>query len=51
LFHRRRTTPSANVRVGGREVPFNKETTRWLGVWLDSQLTLKDHHQIMIGMP
>jgi len=22
----------------------NKEATRWLGVWLDSQLTLKDHH-------
>jgi len=34
----------AKVRVGDNEVPFNKEATRWLGVWLDSQLTLKEHH-------
>jgi len=34
----------ATVKVGGNEVPFNKEATRWLGVWLDSQLTLKEHH-------
>ena len=27
-------------------VPFNKEVTWWLGVWLDSQLTLKDNHAI-----
>ena len=25
-------------------VPFNKMATRWLGVWLDSQLMLRDHH-------
>jgi len=29
-------------------VPFNKEATRWLGVWLGSQLTLKDHHAIRL---
>jgi len=35
---------SAKVKVGDKEIPFNKEATRWLGVWLDSQLTLKEHH-------
>ena len=30
--------------VGGNSVLFNKETTRWLEVWLDSQLTLREHH-------
>ena len=34
----------AKVKVGNTEVPFNKEVTWWLGVWLDSQLTLKEHH-------
>ena len=34
----------AKVRVGDGEVPFNREATRWLGVWLDSHLTLKEHH-------
>jgi len=32
------------IRVGDKEVPFNNEVTRWLGVWLDSQLTLNEHH-------
>jgi ribonuclease HI len=32
------------VKVGDEEIPFNKEATRWLGVWLDSQLTLREHH-------
>jgi len=31
------------IRVGNYEVPYNKEATRWLGVWLDSMLTLNDH--------
>jgi len=34
----------AKVRVGAKEVRFNQAATRWLGVWLDSQLTLKEHH-------
>jgi len=34
------------VNVGSKAVPFSKETTRWLGVWLDSQLTLKGHHAV-----
>jgi len=40
LFHKKRST----VAVGDRDIPFNKEATRWLGVLLDSQLTLKEHH-------
>ena len=36
--------PMATVAVGTSNVPFNKTATRWLGVWLDSQLTLRDHH-------
>ncbi len=26
------------IKVGTENIPFNKEATRWLGVWLDSQL-------------
>ena len=32
--------------MGPNTVPFNKEATRWLGIWLDSQLALKEHHDI-----
>jgi len=31
------------IRVRNYEVQYNKEATRWLGVWLDSMLTLNDH--------
>jgi len=34
---------NARVRVGNHEVPYNKEATRWLGVWLDGMLTLNDY--------
>jgi len=51
LFSRRRkrstpATPPRGILVDGRTVQFNKQATRWLGVWLDSQLTLKDHHDV-----
>ncbi|OJJ79573.1 uncharacterized protein ASPGLDRAFT_944566 [Aspergillus glaucus CBS 516.65] len=35
----------ARVEVDGHHVPFNPEATRWLGIWLDSGLNLKAHHQ------
>ena len=35
----------ARVEVGGHQVPFNSEATRWLGIWLDSGLNLKVHYQ------
>jgi len=38
------TKVKTKVKVGDNEVLFNKEVTRWLEVWLDSQLTLKEHH-------
>jgi len=41
---RKAAEAKATVKVGGNEAPFNKEATWWLGVWLDSQLTLKEHH-------
>jgi len=46
VFRGEKTTPTATAKVGANSVPFNKEATRWLGIWLDSQLTLKDHHAI-----
>jgi len=45
---KKRGTPTATVRVGMNDIPFNTEATRWLGVWLDSQLTLKEHHAIRL---
>jgi hypothetical protein len=33
----------AKIWVGNHEVQYNKEATRWLGVWLDDMRTLKDH--------
>ena len=46
MFWRKKkgTEAKAKVRVGDNEVPFNKEVTRWLGIWLDSRLTLGTHH-------
>ena len=44
LEAKERAEVKAKVNVGDNEIPFNKEATRWLGVWLDSQLTLKEHH-------
>jgi len=40
--------PAAAVKVGANTLPFSKEATRWLGAWLDSQLTLNDHHTIRL---
>ena len=37
--HLRETT----VLVGGKRIEFNKEATRWLGIWLDSQLKFTAH--------
>ena len=48
IFRRRKKTPTATVKVGANTVPFKKEATRWLGIWQDSQLTLKDHHAIWL---
>ena len=31
------------VLVGGEKIKFNKNATRWLGIWLDSQLKFTAH--------
>jgi hypothetical protein len=53
LFSRRRNIKEpqmkAKIRVGSHEVRYNKEATRWLGVWLDDMLTLKDHTKITMA--
>jgi len=40
--HRSKLT--AKIGVGDGCVWFNKESTRWLGVWMDAPLTFKEHH-------
>ena len=37
--------PARKIQVGNHQVAYNKEATRWLGVYLDSSLTLKEHHR------
>ena len=41
---RKGTQTEAQVKVGDKEIPFNRAATWWLGVCLDLQLTLKEHH-------
>jgi len=47
LFTRRRKNKepkmNAPARVGRHEVSYNKEATRWFGVWLDDRPTLNEH--------
>jgi hypothetical protein len=35
---------TAKITVGDGFVKFYKEATRWLGVWMDANLTFKEHH-------
>jgi len=35
---------TAKIPVGNGSIWFNKQATRWLGVWRDAHLTLKEHH-------
>jgi len=49
LFSTERRVPTATVETAGREIPFNKEATRWLGIWLDVHLTLRDHLRAMLN--
>jgi len=44
FLSKRRRSPSESVQVGDHSVPFNKHATRRLGVWIDSKMTLKEHH-------
>ena len=35
----------ARIRLENQRIRYNKEATRWLGVWLDSGLSFKTHYQ------
>jgi len=48
FLSKRRRKPTETVRVGDNEIPFNKQATRWLGVWIDSKMTLKEHHSARV---
>jgi len=41
---KRRKKPTESVRVGDYEVQSNQHAMRWLGIWIDSKMTLKEHH-------
>jgi len=46
LFRKgRKEMPARKIWVGNHQVAYNKEATRWLGVYLDCSLTLKEHHR------
>jgi hypothetical protein len=34
----------AKIRVGDGFTCFNTQVTCWLGIWMDTYLTLKEHH-------
>ena len=48
LFGKKKGALTATIRVGMINFPCNTEAIRWLGVWLDSQLRLKEHHTIRL---
>lgn len=48
FLHKKRTAPVAAIKVGGGGVPCGGGATRWTGLWLDSQFTLKEHHAIRL---
>ena len=48
LLTQRKGKGDCGIRVGDRVFPFNKQATRWLGVWRDPKLTLKEHRNVRI---
>lgn len=55
VFSRRRKTlqaiKDAAVRAGGQTFTIKQETTKWLGFWLDSNLSFKAHFENRIRAP
>ena len=51
LFSRKRKHRRCQrgIRVGNQTVHFAPDSTRWLGIWLDSALTLPENQQRRIG--
>ena len=49
IFSRRKDRPdrgAARIRIGTEKIGFNMNATRWLGVWMDSKINLREHHNI-----
>lgn len=44
----RRNIRRYNLEFQGQTIPFNREATRWLGIWLDTGLELKEHYKIRL---
>ena len=44
--HRKHLRPklTAKISVGSGTIRFNTQVTRWVGVWMDAQLTFKEQH-------
>jgi hypothetical protein len=44
--HKKHLWPNltSKIRVGDSFVRFNRQATPWLHVWMDTHLTLKEHH-------
>ena len=39
----RRNLANYNIKIQNHNIKFNREVTRWLGIWLDAGLSLKEH--------
>jgi hypothetical protein len=35
---------TAKIKVANCLIRFNKQATRWLGVWIEADMTFKKHH-------
>jgi hypothetical protein len=44
----RQNLANYNIKIQSYNIKFNKEATRWLGIWLDAGLSLKEHRQIRL---
>jgi ribonuclease HI len=44
----RQSLSRAKITLDGSAISYNQDATRWLGIWLDSGLTLKSHYQIRL---
>ena len=44
----RRNIRRYKLEIQGQTIPFNQEATRWLGIWLDTGLELKEHYKIRL---
>ena len=44
----RLNTRRYSLKIQGQTIPFNREATRWLGIWLDAGLDLKEHYKIRL---